>query len=122
LHNGDNKYAISVVKRNGPQDQELKRLAWAIAAPHYTFRIHQSAPPFRKQLSTSQSAHRFTIPLLYLYSSSLSLGSLYAYLPDTAKMGRKFFVGGNFKMYVNALFQVPPSTLTFPLLLGDLAC
>jgi hypothetical protein len=44
LHNGDNKYAISVVKRNGPQDQELKRLAWAIAAPHYTFRDPSISP------------------------------------------------------------------------------
>jgi hypothetical protein len=65
--------------------------------------------------------HQFTIPLPYLFTNNLSLEGLYTYLPNTAKMGRKFFVGGNFKMYVYALFQVTPSTLTFPLPLG-LAC
>src|ERR1700722_379454 len=75
------------------------------------------SPTILETLPTSQTTQRFTKPLPYLYSSCLSLESLCTYLPNTAKMGRKFFVGGNFKMYVKTLFQVPLSPLTFPYLL-----
>lgn len=115
-----------LVERKGPQGSGAlnrpKTLGNASCCPSLHVQDPSISPTILETFSTSQTTHQFTIPLPYLFTNNLSLEGLYTYLPNTAKMGRKFFVGGNFKMYVYALFQVTPSTLTFPLPLGGLAC
>jgi hypothetical protein len=69
------------------------------------------SPTIAKTFSTRPLYPPLPQVLSYQYSSPLSIQKLSDDLPEPAKMGRKFFVGGNFKMCVDTLPRVqrPPA-------------
>lgn len=64
------------------------------------------SPTIAKTFSTSPHYPPLPQVLSYQYSNLLSVQRLSDDLPEPAKMARKFFVGGNFKMCVDTLPRV----------------